>query len=115
MKLSEVQQILNANVLIGEGRMETQVNSACGCDLMSDVLAYVKDQALLLTGLVNTQVIRTAEMMDIRAIVFVRGKNPPRELLELADEEGITVMNTQLPLYTACGRLYEKGLVGKGE
>ena len=81
--------------------------------VMSDVLAFVKDQSLLLTGLVNPQVVRTAEMMDIIAICFVRGKTPPESLIELAKEQGIVLLSTKLPMYTACGRLYRKGLEGR--
>ena len=86
MKLSEVKEILNAEVVAGEEFLDREVKSAFGSDLMSDVLAFVKDQALLLTGLVNGQVIRTAEMMDIKAIVFVRGKKPTEDIAELAKE-----------------------------
>jgi predicted transcriptional regulator len=77
---------------------------------MSDVLAFVHDQSLLLTGLVNPQVVRTAEMMDIRCIVFVRGKEPDQKILELAEETGLALLSTQLRMYEACGRLYEGGL-----
>ena len=117
MKLREVQQILDAKILCGENRIEEEVNSACGCDLMSDVLAFVKDKALLLSGLVNPQVIRTAEMMDISAIVFVRGKLPDENTLALANEKNMIIFSTELPLYISCGRLYSKGLTGekKGE
>lgn len=117
MKLNEVQQILDAKILCGEDRLNEEVRSACGCDLMSDVLAFVKDKALLLSGLVNPQVIRTAEMMDISAIVFVRGKMPDENILSLADEKGMVIFSTKLPLYISCGRLYSKGLTGekKGE
>ena len=87
MKLKEVKEILEAEILCGEDKLEEEVNSACGCDLMSDVLAFVKDKALLLSGLVNPQVIRTAEMMDISAIVFVRGKMPDENTLNLAREK----------------------------
>lgn len=110
MKLSEVKEILSADVLCGEGKMETEVKAACGCDLMSDVLAFVKDQALLLTGLINAQVVRTAEMMDMKAIVFVRGKVPSSAILELAEDADIAVLSTQLPMYLACGMLYSNGL-----
>ena len=110
MKLSEVKEILNASILTGEDKLEKEVLSACGCDLMSDVLAFVKDQALLMTGLVNPQVVRTAEMMDMKAIVFVRGKIPSNEILDLAKEANIVVMSTELPLYLSCGLLYENGL-----
>ena len=79
---------------------------------MSDVLAYVKDQAVLLTGLVNSQVIRTAVMMDMLCIVFVRSKAPTEEMIELAKESGIVVMTTDKRLYEACGLLYSNGLVG---
>ena len=79
---------------------------------MSDVLAYVKDQAVLLTGLVNPQVIRTAVMMDMVCIVFVRSKIPSEEMLSLARESGIVVMTTDKRLYEACGLLYSNGLVG---
>ena len=110
MKLSDVKKILNAQVLVGEEMLDKEVNSACGSDLLSDVLAFVKDQALLLTGLVNAQVVRTAEMMDIKAITFVRGKQPGEEILELAKEYGIVIMTTDMPLYPACGELYFGGL-----
>ena len=112
MKLSEIQSILNAEVLTGNPDIE--INTACGCDLMSDVLAFVKDQSLLLTGLINSQVIRTAEMMDIVAVCFVRGKKPAEDVIELADERGIAILTTAQPLYSACGKLYEKGLGGRG-
>lgn len=113
MKLSEVKSILDAQVVVGEEFLDREVHSACGSDLMSDVLAFVKDQALLLTGLVNGQVIRTAEMMDIKAVVFVRGKKPTQEVMELANEYSMVVMTTQSPLYSACGKLYCEGLVPK--
>ncbi len=114
MKLQEVKDILQARVLTEDACLEDEVNSACGCDLMSDVLAFVKDKALLLTGLMNPQVVRTAEMMDISTIVFVRGKIPDESLIKLAEMKDIVLMTTDLTLYIACGRLYEKGLVGKG-
>jgi len=110
MKLETVKNLLQAEVLAGGDDLSREVNSACGSDLMSDVLAFVKDQALLLTGLVNGQVIRTAEMMDIKAVVFVRGKKPTEEIIELANEFGMVVMTTKLPLYPACGKLYSEGL-----
>ncbi len=113
MLLSKVQEVLDAKVLTGDNLSEIDVRSACGCDLMSDVLAYVKDQGLLLTGLINPQVIRTAEMMDIIAICFVRGKRPGDEIIELANDKNITLMTTHHPLYEACGMLYNAGLIGK--
>jgi len=115
MKLKEVCDILHARVLTQTPWEDLEVHSACGCDLMSDVLAFVKNQALLLTGLVNPQVIRTAEMMDIKIIVFVRGKVPQAPIVELANDMGITILTTEYPLYVACGELYKNGLVGKGD
>lgn len=113
MKLSEVKRILNASLLTPEDGLEKEVYSACGCDLMSDVLAFVKDRALLLTGLMNPQVVRTAEMMDIGCIVFVRGKTPEEDLIRLAEAKEIVLLRTDYPLYIACGKLYEAGLIGK--
>lgn len=115
MKITKVKEILNAKVLTGEELLDTEVNSACGSDLMSDVLAYVKDRALLLTGLVNPQVVRTAEMMDISAIVFVRGKVPEDNVIDLAKSKDMVILSTDYPLYIACGRLYSAGLVGKSK
>ncbi len=111
MNLCEVKDILDAEVLAGEEFLDMEVISACGSDLMSDVLAFVKDRALLLTGLVNPQVVRTAEMMDIRAIIFVRGKMPAEEMITLAREKDMILLTTKHPLYIACGRLYGNGLV----
>ena len=113
MKLSEVKEILGARVLAGEDLLDHEVNSACGSDLMSDVLAFVKDRALLLTGLMNPQVIRTAEMMDITAIVFVRGKEPDEALISMAQMKDMVLMSTDYPLYIAAGKLYTNGLMGK--
>ncbi len=112
MKISEMQKLLEARVLCCEENIERHVYSACGCDLMSDVLAFVKDQAVLLTGLVNPQVIRTAEMMDMICVVFVRSKVPTQEMIDLARENGIVLMVSDKRLYEACGLLYTNGLVG---
>ena len=112
MKISTMRDLLDAKVLCCEENVGRHVYSACGCDLMSDVLAYVKDQAVLLTGLVKSQVIRTAEMMDMICIVFVRSKMPNDEMLELARDAGIVVMATDKRMYEACGLLYANGLVG---
>ena len=112
MKISEMQKLLEARVLCCEENIEHDIHSACGCDLMSDVLAFVKDQAVLLTGLVNPQVIRTAEMMDMICVVFVRSKVPTQEMIDLARDSGIVLMVSDKRLYEACGILYTNGLVG---
>lgn len=114
MKICQIKELLSAKVICGEDMMDRHVYSACGSDMMSDVLAYVKDQSVLLTGLVNSQVIRTAEMMDMVCIVFVRSKMPSEEMIELAKDSGIALLATDKRLYEACGKLYEGGLRGNG-
>ena len=113
MKIYEIQSLLGAKLLCGEENLQNDVYSACCSDMMSDVLAYVKDQGVLLTGLINPQVIRTASMMDMVCIVFVRDKSPTDEMVELARECGIAVMCSSLRAYEACGLLYQAGLQGK--
>ena len=112
MKISTIRDLLEAEVLCGEDRLGTHVYSACGSDMMSDVLAFVKDQAVLLTGLMNTQVVRTAEMMDMHCVVFVRNKKPTPEIVELAKDSGIVLLASPKRMYEACGILYSNGLVG---
>ncbi len=112
MKISMMRELLCADVICHEDLLGSHVYSACGSDMMSDVLAYVKDQAVLLTGLVNSQVVRTAEMMDMKCIVFVRSKMPTPEMISLAEESGIVLMATDKRMYEACGILYSNGLVG---
>ncbi len=112
MTLGEVKTILDAKLLCGEEMLDHDVNTACGSDLMSDVLAFVKDQAVLLTGLMNQQVVRTAEMMDIICIIFVRSKEPAPEVVELARQKDIAVMTTTHRMFTACGLLFGAGLNG---
>ena len=103
MTVREIQNILSAEVVCGGDCLDREVNDACGSDMMSDVLAFVKQQAVLLTGLVNPQVIRTAEMMD---------KRPDRDMTELAENLDIILLATKLPMFSSCGLLYEKGLGG---
>ena len=115
MKISTIKELLDAEVVCGEDSLDREVYSACGSDMMSDVLAYVKDQAVLLTGLVNAQVVRTAEMMDMVCIVFVRSKCPTEEMVELARESNLVLLKTKKRMYEACGKLYAGGLCGNGE
>ena len=112
MTIADVKRILNAEILCGDDLLEKEVHNACGSDMMSDVLAFVKDQSVLMTGLVNLQVIRTAEMMDMLCVVFVRGKEPTPEMVELAKEFDIVLLKTPLRMFTACGLLYQNGLCG---
>jgi predicted transcriptional regulator len=112
LKLSEVKNILNADVIVGEEHMDLEVKTAFGADLMSDVLAFAKAGSLLLTGLTNSQVIRTANILDIAAIILVRGKKPSNETINLAKELKIPLLTTKYILFETAGRLYAKGIVG---
>ncbi len=114
MTINDIKNLLDAKVMCGEN-LDEEVLSACGSDMMSDVLAFVKNQAVLLTGLVNSQVIRTAEMMDMICIVFVRSKKPTADMIELAEDCGISLLCTDRRMYEACGILYAGGLKGNGE
>ena len=114
MTIANAVKILDGQFFCGEKDSGLDVVSACGADLMSDVMAFVKDRVLLLTGLVNPQVIRTAELLDIHCIIFVRGKTPNREMIEMAEEAGIILAGTKLPMFLSCGQLYEAGLKGGG-
>jgi hypothetical protein len=110
MTVTEAVNILEGQFFCGEDKAGLVVASACGADLMSDVMAFVKDRVLLLTGLVNSQVIRTAELLDIHCIIFVRGKTPGRDMIDMAEESDIILGGTKLPMFLACGKLYEAGL-----
>lgn len=114
MKVNEIAKVLEAEILVGSENCEIEITSACGSDLMSDVMAYVKENVLLLTGLNNPQVIRTAEMMDIKIVLFVRGKNPDENVINLAKDKNIMVLTTKNPMFIACGKLYSAGITGRG-
>ena len=114
MKVEAIRELLDAKVMCCADMLSTEVYSACGSDMMSDVLAFVKDQGILLTGLVNAQTVRTAMMMDMKCIVFVRGKKPDDVVVSLAEENGIIMMCTDYRMYTACGILYNAGLYSEG-
>lgn len=110
MTVKKIVEILDGRVFAGEDSLDREVGSACGADLMSDVMAFVKEDVVLLTGLVHIQTIRTASLMDISAVVFVRGKVPGHELIEEAQKSRIVLISTEYSLFLSCGRLYEAGL-----
>ena len=110
MKLREIIHILEGKMVSDHANLDLEIPCAAGADLMSDVLAFGKPGAVLLTGLTNPQVVRTAEMADIAAIVFVRGKLPPPETIVLAKEKGIPLVTAPHTLFEICGRLYEHGM-----
>ena len=111
MVVRDILEILEGEIIC-EGDLDQEIKTACGSDMMSDVLAFVKDQSVLLTGLVNPQVVRTAEMMDMACIVCVRGKVPDDSIIRLAESRDITLMKTRYRMFTACGLLYSNGLSG---
>lgn len=112
MKFKDIKEILNANILTDNFNEDLEVNYAFASDLMSDVLAYANNDTLLITGLNNPQVIRTAEMMDISIVVLVRGKSPSKETIDLANENLLTIFSTDYIMFKACGLLFEKGMKG---
>lgn len=115
MKLKNIVEILGAQVIAGAELLQQEVKMACGSDLMSDVLSFVKSGSLLLTGLTNPQVVRTAEMADLTAVCFVRGKKPDQETIKMAESQNIPLLTTPLPMFESCGRLYQEGLPGCSE
>jgi len=112
MNALKIKEVVNAEILSKNGNLDIQYQYAFASDLMSDVLAYADNETLLITGLNNPQVIRTAEMMDISAILFVRGKKPSKETIDLANENNMTVIATDYIMFKACGLLYENGMRG---
>lgn len=108
MKLEKVLNLIEGELLIGD--LNWSMKNAFSSDLMSDVLAFVEEDTVLITGLVNNQVIRTAEMLDLRAIIFVRGKVPAEDVIDLAEKKGITLLRTKFTLFETSGILYKGGL-----
>lgn len=112
VNLQQVKDILDADVIVGNDQLEMEVKTAFGADLMSDVLAFAKPGSLLLTGLTNPQVIRTSDVLDIAAIILVRGKRPLPETIQLAEELRIPLLSTKYILFESVGRLYAQGIRG---
>jgi predicted transcriptional regulator len=110
--LNDVKDILDAEVLVGQDQMGKEIKTAFSADLMSDVLAFAKPDSLLLTGLTNPQVVRTADILDISAIIMVRGKRPSEETVKLAEQLKIPILSTKYILFETSGRLHRSGIVG---
>lgn len=111
MLLRDVAEIIKAEVLYGEEMLDSiDTDCAYGADLMSDVLAFARPGSLLLTGLTNIQIVRTAQMLDLPAVVFVRGKKPQEAALKLAGQIKIPVLLCQMSMFEACGLLFAKGI-----
>lgn len=110
MRISVLRDLLEAQVLCGEQRLEEDISTVFASDMMSDVLACPDEIHCLLTGLINQQVIRTADMMDIGVVVFVRGKCPPADVVEMARQRDMAVLLTGCRMFSACGRMYDAGI-----
>jgi predicted transcriptional regulator len=110
MKMQEMLSLINGKLISDTDNIDREIKGGCGADLMSDVLAFIQPDAVLFTGLCNPQVVRTAHMADVAAIVVVRGKKPPQETIDLATEENIPLISTPLGTFEICGRLYAAGL-----
>ena len=116
MKLGRIISILDAEILCNDkDKSDVNITMACGSDLMSDVLAFIKSEALLLTGLTTPQVIYSAENSGVDVVCFVRGKKPRRETVDLAKEKKIILLATKNPMFESCGRLYKNGIIGCSE
>ena len=112
MKLSEIVKALDATLLIGEDELDTDITRCGASDLMSDVLAAVSEDCILLTGLTTVQVIRTAIVAGVGAVVFVRKKKPPQEVIDMAAAQGLPLISSPYSMFVSCGRLHACNLVG---
>ena len=112
MTIRKIKELLDADILLGEELIDGKAEFVFSSDMMSDVLAYAIEESVLITGLCNPQVVRTAELLDIVCIIFVRGKTPDAQMLALAQEKGIVILCTTHHMFTTCGILYNNGLLG---
>lgn len=112
MTIAQIADSLDARILCGEDRLDQTVTSACCSDLMSDALAFIHENAALLTGITNAHVVRTAGILDLKCVVFVRGKVPPEDVLAMAEEQGLVTMTVNKTMFTCAGLLYDAGLRG---
>ena len=112
MKIRDIGELLGAQVLCGQNKLDFEIHCGCGSDMMSEVLAFTKHDSALLTGLTNNHVLRTAEILDIQCIIFVRGKMPTADIVQMAGDMDIVLLATDLPMFTACGILYSSGITG---
>jgi predicted transcriptional regulator len=112
MKLSKIIEILNAKVLVGHDQLDRDIVTAGASDLMSDILAGLSEGCLLMTGLTTVQAIRTAMVAGAGAVVLVRKKMPPQEVIDLAEAQGIPLLSSDYSMFVSCGRLHAAGLTG---
>jgi len=112
MRLSDIRELLHAEVIVGQDKLDTPVKAGTASDLMSDMLTGENSGVVLLTGLCNVQVIRTSVIADVAAVILVRGKRPTQEMIVQAREHGLPLFSTPFTMYTSCGRLFSKELRG---
>lgn len=112
MTILEIQKLLNAKILACEDKKDMEIKTAFASDMMSDALAFGKDSSVLVTGLCNPQVMRTAELLDIECIIFIKGKEPTDSMISLAKNNGICVLLSEYCMFETAGKLYNAGLVG---
>jgi predicted transcriptional regulator len=110
MKLSEIISTVEGTLITENADLDVDICCACAADLMSDVLVHARSEAVLLTGLTNPQVVRTAEMAEIVAIIFILGKRAPPETIALAENKGIPLITTKYTMFEGCGRLFQAGM-----
>lgn len=111
MNIRDLLNIIDGTLITQSDNLSREIKGGFGADLMSDVLASIQPEAVLMTGLCNPQVVRTAQMADVSAIVLVRGKVPPAETVRLANEESLPLISTPYGMFEVCGRLHNAGLV----
>lgn len=112
MTIQKIQELLHADILFGDELLDMDTEFAFSADMMSDVLAFAEHCSVLITGLCNSQVVRTAEMLDIVCVIFVHGKMPDKHILAMAREKKMVILSTAHFMFTTCGILYEQGLRG---
>ncbi len=112
MTLAEIKETLEAELLTSDADLSVEVHSVCAADMMSDVLAFTEPASLIITGLTSHQTLRTVEIADAVAVVFVRGKRPASDIIALANEKKIPLLATDFCMYDACGLLFSRGLCG---
>ncbi len=110
MKVREIARLLDAEILCGEAKNDCVIDVAFASDLMSDVLTLKNDRVLLITGLANMQAIRTAEMSDIECVIFARNKRVSPEMIALAEENGLIVLQCRYSVFKTSGLLYQAGV-----
>ncbi len=112
MKIKDILKILNGELVVGEDKLDLDIQVAGASDMISDILLMAKAGMMILTGLNSPQIIRSASMLDVKAVVVVRGKFPLPKMIEMASQYGVVLMTTKFGMYKSCGVLYSNGVKG---